>query len=215
MQKAILAVLMAATPAAAADFSLNNYGLAEVRESAVQGAPLPEPAAPEKTCKKPGPNATIAEIIAWIRCVPLPPLPAQRLSVSEINNRWIASIYVASNNLKAAASALQGLDPYQAPAGHAYEVGAASRRVSAAAEAMVGYWNDQRWGMLQLETEKLDRVLPTLRDLETSIKGRPNYYQLKGPELARAAADLASALQWLRADSVHLRGGCSLEVSTR
>lgn len=205
MTKEILAVILAAAPAAAAEFDLNSTGLAEVRESAAQVTPVSEPAKAEKPCKRPGPNATIAETIAWIRCVPLPPLPTEekacRLAVSEIGNRWIASIYVTSNNLKNAAASLQGLAPSQGPAGHAYEAGAAARRVSAAAEAMVGYWQDRRWGMLQLETEKLDRVIPTLLGLEASIKGRPNYSQLKGPELARAAADLASALQWLRADS--------------
>lgn len=176
MIKTILAVLIAAAPAGAAEFNLERTGLdAFNKEIAVPAA-----AAPERV--------------------------QNRLSVSEINNRWIASIYVTGQRLSRLASNANGIAPHAMPPGLAVELGTLARRTLESAEKMHYAALDARWHVVSYEAEKLDRVAAGVMDWAAEAGAHHNAAALKAGELAAAGRDLASALSWLRADSGQLMG---------
>jgi len=75
MFKTLAVVILFAGQVGAAEFTLNQAEVKGLREIPVPEVSAPAPVEEVKPCKMPGPDATIAEIIAWIKCVPLPPLP--------------------------------------------------------------------------------------------------------------------------------------------
>jgi len=176
MIKTILAVLIAAAPAGAAEFNLERTGLdAFNKEIAVPAA-----AAPERV--------------------------QNRLSVSEINNRWIASIYVTGQRLSRLASNANGIAPHAMPPGLAVELGTLARRTLESAEKMHYAALDGRWHVVSYEADKLDRVAGGVMDWAAEAGAHHNAAALKAGELAAAGKDLAAALSWLRADSGQLMG---------
>ena len=175
MVKTIFAVLLAATPACAADFNLERAGLDAINKEMA----VPAVAAPE--------------------------FAGSRLQVSEINNRWIAAVYVAGQRLARLAGNANGIAPSAAPAGLAIELGTQARRTLEGAEKMHYAAMDGRWHVVKFEAEKLDRVVDNVMDWAAACQAHHNAAALKAGELAAAGRDLATALQWLRADSSGLR----------
>lgn len=130
-----------------------------------------------------------------------PAYAGSRLAVSEINNRWIAAIYVAGQKLARLAGNANGIAPHAAPPGLAIELGTQARRALEGAEKMHYAALDGRWHVVGYEAEKLDRVVASVMDWAAQAKAHHNSAALKAGELAAAGNDLATALRWLRADS--------------
>ncbi len=176
MIKTILAILIAAAPAGATEFNLERTGLDAFNKEIA----VPAAAAPERV--------------------------QNRLSVSEINNRWIASIYVTGQRLSRLASNANGIAPHAMPPGLAVELGTLARRTLESAEKMHYAALDGRWHVVGYEADKLDRVAAGVMDWAAEAGAHHNAAALKAGELAAAGRDLASALNWLRADSGQLMG---------
>lgn len=126
---------------------------------------------------------------------------ASRLSVGEIQNRWIASIFVAGRNLGGIAASAQGVSPHAAPAGYAVSLSILADRTAAAAETMHYAQLDRRWHIVANEADRLDRVAADLREWAAQAKAHHNAAAIRAADLARAGEDLATALRWLRADA--------------
>lgn len=176
MIKTIFAVLVAAVPACAAEFNLERIGLDAVNQEIA----VPAAAAPQRA--------------------------GGRLSVSEINNRWIASIYATGQRLARLAGNANGIAPHAAPPGLAIELGTLARRTLESAEKMHYAALDGRWHVVGFEADKLDRVAAGVTGWAAEAGAHHNAAALKAGELAAAGRDLVSALSWLRADSGQLMG---------
>lgn len=172
MVKTILAVLIAAVPAGAAEFGLERSVAADLLEVPVVEASAPQR---EKT--------------------------SSRLSVGEIQNRWIASIFVVGRNLGGIAASAQGVSPHAAPAGYAVSLSILADRTAAAAETMHYAHLDRRWHIVANEAARLDRVAADIREWAAQAQAHHNAAAIRARDLARAGEDLATALRWLRADA--------------
>lgn len=124
-----------------------------------------------------------------------------RLSVSEIQNRWIAAILVTGQRLSRLASNANGIAPHAAPPGLAIELGTLARRTLEGAEKMHYAALDGRWHVVGFEAEKLDRVAAGVLAWAAEAGAHHNAAALKAGEITAAGRDLSSALNWLRADS--------------